>query len=97
MADPSGTDPVHRCPGPTTVLGRWRTEAGTELGTRAVSTEVGKGSASIQESIDTVDSAAYGSFAHGLDRSLQAAGSLLTASAVVAYVTASGRSSTPTD
>jgi hypothetical protein len=67
------------------------------LGSQAASTKVGKGNASIQEIINKVVSAAYGAFGHGLDLSLLAAGTLLTASAVVAYVTASRRSQSSTD
>jgi EmrB/QacA subfamily drug resistance transporter len=63
------------------------------LGSQAAATKVGKGNASIQEIINKVVSAAYGAFGHGLDLSLLAAGTLLTASAVVAYFTASRRSS----
>ena len=64
------------------------------LGSQAASTKVGKGNASIQEIINKVVSAAYGAFGHGLDLSLLAAGTLLTASAVVAYFTAARRTST---
>ncbi len=67
------------------------------LGSQAASTKVGKGNASIQEIINKVVSAAYGAFGHGLDLSLLAAGTLLTASAVVAYCTASRRSRASTD
>ena len=67
------------------------------LGSQAASTKVGKGNASIQEIINKVVSAAYGAFGHGLDLSLLAAGTLLTASAVVAYFTASRRSRVSTD
>jgi EmrB/QacA subfamily drug resistance transporter len=59
------------------------------LGSQAAATKVGKGNASIQEIINKVVSAAYGAFGHGLDLSLLAAGSLLMASAVVAYFTVS--------
>jgi len=65
------------------------------LGSQAASTSAGKGNASIQHIIDKVVSAAYGAFGHGLDLSLLAAGTLLTASAVVAYFTAA-RPSAPT-
>jgi EmrB/QacA subfamily drug resistance transporter len=67
------------------------------LGSQAASTKVGKGNASIQEIINKVVSAAYGAFGHGLDLSLLAAGALLTASAVIAYLTASRRSRASTD
>jgi EmrB/QacA subfamily drug resistance transporter len=63
------------------------------LGSQAAATKIGKGNASIQAIINKVVSAAYGAFGHGLDLSLLAAGTLLTASAVVAYFTASRRSS----
>jgi hypothetical protein len=67
------------------------------LGSQAAYTKVGKGNASIQEIINKVVSAAYGAFGHGLDLSLLAAGALLTASAVIAYLTASRRSRASTD
>jgi EmrB/QacA subfamily drug resistance transporter len=57
------------------------------LGSQAAGA-AGKGNASIQEIINKVVSAAYGAFAHGLDLALLASGSLLLASAVVAYATA---------
>ncbi len=63
------------------------------LGSQAAATKIGKGNASIQAIINKVVSAAYGAFGHGLDLSLLAAGTLLAASAVVAYFTASRRSS----
>jgi predicted MFS family arabinose efflux permease len=63
------------------------------LGSQAASTKVGRGNATIQEIINKVVSAAYGAFGHGLDLSLLAAGTLLTASAVVAFFTAARRSS----
>jgi len=47
----------------------------------------GKSSASIQQIINKVESAAYGAFGHGLDLALTASGALLLASAVVAYLT----------
>ena len=61
------------------------------LGSQAAATKVGKGNASIQEIINKVVSAAYGAFGHGLDLALLAAGTLLLASAVVAYFTAARR------
>jgi len=66
------------------------------LGSQAASTKVGKGNATIQEIINKVVSAAYGAFGHGLDISLLAAGSLLLASAVVAYFCAARTAPTST-
>ncbi len=57
------------------------------LGSQAAGS-AGKGNASIQEIINKVVTAAYGAFSHGLDLALLASGSLLLASAVVAYFTA---------
>ena len=57
------------------------------LGSQAAGS-AGKGNASIQAIINKVVSAAYGAFGHGLDLALWASGSLLVASAVVAYFTA---------
>ncbi len=67
------------------------------LGSQAASTKVGKGNASIQEIINKVVTAAYGAFGHGLDLSLLAAGTLLAASAVVAFFTAGRRAPASTD
>jgi EmrB/QacA subfamily drug resistance transporter len=50
--------------------------------------KVGKVSESLQQIITQVEGAAYGAFGHGLDLALLAAGSMLLASAVVAYFTA---------
>jgi EmrB/QacA subfamily drug resistance transporter len=50
--------------------------------------KVGKVSESLQQIITKVEGAAYGAFGHGLDLALLAAGSMLLASAVVAYFTA---------
>jgi hypothetical protein len=57
------------------------------IGSQAASV-AGKGNASLQAIINKVVSAAYGAFGHGLDLALLASGSLLLASAVVAYFTA---------
>jgi MFS family permease len=51
----------------------------------------GKGSASIQQIIDKVVSAAYGAFGHGVDLALTASFSLLALSAVVAWFTGTSR------
>ncbi len=67
------------------------------LGSQAASTTVGKGNASIQEIINKVVTAAYGAFGHGLDLSLLAAGTLLAASAVVAFFTAGRRAPASTE
>jgi hypothetical protein len=67
------------------------------LGSQAAATKVGKGNATIQEIINKVVTAAYGAFGHGLDLSLLAAGSLLLASAVVAFFTAARRAPASTD
>jgi EmrB/QacA subfamily drug resistance transporter len=57
------------------------------LGSQAAGS-AGKGNASIQEIINKVVTAAYGAFADGLDLALAVSGSLLVASAVIAYFTA---------
>jgi EmrB/QacA subfamily drug resistance transporter len=57
------------------------------IGSQAASV-AGTGNASLQAIINKVVSAAYGAFGHGLDLALLASGSLLLASAVVAYFTA---------
>jgi hypothetical protein len=56
------------------------------LGSQAAGS-AGKGNASIQQIINKVVTAAYGAFADGLDLALAVSGSLLVASAVVAYFT----------